>query len=66
MCVVLQEVRWSEHGFGMLGMVGKRGRLWWTGKGDIVGGLGVMVKEEFFMQLLCLNVLSSNFLHTIF
>ena len=29
----------------MLGMKGRRCRLWWSGKGDGVGGVGLMVKE---------------------
>ena len=35
----------------MLGMKGRRYKLWWSGKGDGVGGVEVMVKEE-----LCENV----------
>ena len=30
----------------MFGMEGRRCKLWWYGKGDGVGGLGAMVKEE--------------------
>ena len=30
----------------MLGMKGRRYKMWWSGKGDGVGGVGVMVKEE--------------------
>ena len=30
----------------MLGMKGKRYKLCWSGKGDGVGGVGAMVKEE--------------------
>ena len=30
----------------MLVMNGRRYKLWWSGKGDGVGGVGVMVKEE--------------------
>ena len=30
----------------MLGMKRRRYRLWWPEKGDGVGGVGVMVKEE--------------------
>ena len=29
----------------MLGMKGRRYRLWWSGNGDGVGGVGVMVKD---------------------
>ena len=28
----------------MLGVKGRRYKLWWSGKGDGVGGVGVMVK----------------------
>ena len=30
----------------MLGMRGSRYKLWWSGKGNGVGGVGVMVMEE--------------------
>ena len=40
----LQEVRWRGWGTRMLGMNGRRYKLWWSGDG--VGGVGVMVKEE--------------------
>ena len=30
----------------MLGLKGKRYKLWWSEKGDGVGGVGVVVKEE--------------------
>ena len=42
----LQEVRWRGQGSMMLGMKGRRYKLWWSGKGDGVGGVGVMVMEE--------------------
>ena len=43
-CVL--EVRWRGWSSCMLGMVGRRCKLWWSGIGDGVGGVGVMVKEE--------------------
>ena len=42
----LQKVRWGGQGVSMLGMKGRRYKLWWSGKGDGVGGAGVIVKEE--------------------
>ena len=42
----LQEVGWREQGAGMLGLNGRRYKLWRSGKGDGVGSVGVMVKEE--------------------
>ena len=41
----LQEVRLREQGARMLGMKGRRYKMWWSGKGDGVGGVGVMVKK---------------------
>ena len=35
----LQEVRWKGQGARMLGMRGRRYRLWFSGKGDGVGGV---------------------------
>ena len=43
----LQEVRWRVQGARIHGMDGRRNKLWWSGKDDGVGGVGVMVKEEF-------------------
>ena len=37
----LQEVRWRGQGDMMLGMKGRRYKLWWFRKGDGVDGLGV-------------------------
>ena len=42
----LQELRWRGQGSRMLGMEEKRYKLWWSGKGDGVGGVIVMMKEE--------------------
>ena len=42
----LQEVRWRGQGSRKMGMKGRRYKLWWCGKGDGIGGVGVMVKEE--------------------
>ena len=35
----LQEVRWRRQGAGMLVMKGRRYKLWWSGRGDGVGGV---------------------------
>ena len=42
----LLEVRWRGQGARMLGMKERRYEMCWSGKGDGVGGVGVMVKEE--------------------
>ena len=42
----LQEVRWRGQGGRMLGMKGRRYKLWWSGKGDGVCSVGVMVKDK--------------------
>ena len=42
----LQVVRWRGQGARMLGMKGRKYKLWWYGKGDGVGYVGVMVKEK--------------------
>ena len=41
MCVVC----WRGQGARMLGMKGSRYKLWWSGKGDGVGGVGIKVEE---------------------
>ena len=42
----LQEVGWKGQGAKMLGMDGRRYQLWWSEKGDRVGCVGTMVKDE--------------------
>ena len=42
----LKEVRWTELGARMLGMKGRRYKLFWSRKGDGVDGAGDVVKEE--------------------
>ena len=42
----LQVVRWRGRGARMLGIKGRKCKLWWSGKGDGVGGVGVLVKEK--------------------
>ena len=41
----LQEVRWRGQGARMLGVKGRRHKLWWSGKEDEDGGVGAMLKE---------------------
>ena len=40
------QVRWRGQGARMLRMEGRRYKLWWSGKGDGVDGVEVLVKEE--------------------
>ena len=35
----------------MLGMKGNRYRLWWSDKGDGIGGVGVMLRKELCEKL---------------
>ena len=42
----LQELRWKGQCARMLGIKGRRYKLCWSEKGDGIGGVGAMVKEE--------------------
>ena len=42
----LQEVRWRVQGARMLEMKGRRHKLWWSVKRDVVSGVRIKVKEE--------------------
>ena len=42
----MQVVSWRGQGTRMLGMKGRRYKLWWSGKEDGVCGVGVMVNQE--------------------
>ena len=54
----LQEMRWRGQGARMLGMEGKRYKLWWSGKG--IGGVGVMVKEELCEKVVDVRMVSDR------
>ena len=47
----LLEVRWRRHGTRMLVRMGRRDKLRWSGKGDGVGGVGGMGKEELWEKV---------------
>ena len=56
----LQVVKWKGWGVRMLGMKGRKYNLWWPGKGDAVGGVGVMVKEELCKKVVEVRRVSDN------
>ena len=56
----LQEVRCRGQGASMLGMKGRRYKLSWSGKGDGVGGVGVMVKEELCEKVVEVRIVSDR------
>ena len=56
----LQEVRWRGLGARMLGIKGRRYGLWWSGKGDGVGGVGDMVKEELCEKVVEVRMVSDR------
>ena len=41
-----QEARWRGQGARTLRVKRRTYKLWWSGKGDGIGGVGVIVKEE--------------------
>ena len=56
----LQEVRWGGVGSRMLGMKGRKCKLWCSLNGDGVGGVGVMVKEELCEKVLGVRIVSDD------
>ena len=56
----LQEVRWRGQGARMLGMNERKYKLWLSGNGDGVGGVGVIVKGK-----LCEKVLEEGYVMTV-
>ena len=59
MCCV-QEVRWRGLGFGVLGMEGRRYKLWWSGKRGGIDGVGVTVKEELCENLVAVRMITDR------
>ena len=43
----LQEVRWRGKEARFVGCRGRKYKLWWSGNIDGIGGVGILVKEEF-------------------
>ena len=50
----------EETGFWMLGRKGRRYKLWWSGIGDGVCGLGDMVKEELCQKVVKVRSVSDR------
>ena len=44
----------------MQGMKGRRYKLWWSGKGNGVGGVGAMVKEKLCEKVIGVRRISDN------
>ena len=61
----LQEVKWRGHGARMVGMKGRRYKQWWSGKGDGVGGVGVMVKEELCEKVVEVRMVSGRVMNVV-
>ena len=47
----LQEVWWKNEGTRVLGVFGRRYKLWWSGNSSGIGGVGILVKEELCEKL---------------
>ena len=45
----------------MLGIEGRKYKLWWFGKGDGVGGAGVMVMEELCEKVVEVRRVNDNY-----
>ena len=44
----LHEVRWRGCGARLIGLQGRRCKLWWSGNQEGYDGVGVLVKEELY------------------
>ena len=51
----IKEVRWRGMGSKFLGSLGRRFKLWWFGKKDKIGNVGILVIED-----LCMNFVEKN------
>ena len=47
MCCI-QEVRWRGRGARLIGVQGRRYKLWWSGNKEGCSGLGVLAKEKLY------------------
>ena len=58
--MLFAEVRFGGQGTRMLEMEGCRYKLWWSGKGDGVGGVGVMEKGELCQKAVVVIMVSDR------
>ena len=61
----LQEVRWRGQGARMLGLKGRKYKLWLSEKADGVCGVGVMVKEELCGKLVEVRMASGRVMNVV-
>ena len=47
----LHEVRWRGCGARLIGLQGRRYKLWWSGNQEGYGEVGVLVKEELYKKV---------------
>ena len=48
----LQEPRWRGQGARFIGCRDKRYKLWWSGNNDKMGGVEILVKEDFCYKVI--------------
>ena len=51
----LQVVRWRGCGARLIGLLGRKYRLWWSGNKEGYGGVGVLVKKNCMIKSLKLE-----------
>ena len=62
MCVVCRRLDGEDR---VLGIKGRRCKLGWSGKGDGVGGVGVIVKEELCGKVVETGMVSDRAMTTV-
>ena len=58
-------MRLGGQGTRMLGMKGRRYKLWWSGNGDKVGGVGDMVKEGLCQMIVVVRKVSDRVMNLV-
>ena len=56
----IQEVKWRDMCSKILGSLGRRLKLWWSGNEDKIGGVGIIVREDLCMNFVEINRISDR------
>ena len=56
----IQEVRWRGMGSKLLGSLGRRLKLWWSGNENKIGCVRILAREDLCMNFVGINKISDR------
>ena len=56
----IQEVRWRGMGSKFVGSSDRRFKLWWSSNEDKIGGVGILIRKDLYMNVVEINRISDK------